>query len=132
MDVDKDTSYFQLQDKEYGGSKPAPVAITLSTPYWQELDYDDTYVFGRGSTSFSITSSQEEGDTASWQAGGGMNFSAEAMVGVSIGNQYSSTYHRTTLDNYNQLAKKYESEGVVPLDANAIMPHLLAIPQPTR
>lgn len=228
LDADKDTSYFQLQEKIYGWGKPTPVAITLSTPYWEDLDYDgdDDVTFGRGRTSFSITSSQEEGDTDSWKVGGGANFSVEQMLGTDIGvaeamggfsldlegiglhvhdyyesqnittgltynnpggqdgvvmmasplvsyyykvivpeytvtaeyrqayqdkygaacpyavgetiydqsydcsvdNQYGPTYHLLSLDRYNQLAQKYASEGVVPIDANAVMPHALGDP----
>lgn len=83
LDVDKDAVTYQYVDKAYGWSKPEVMAVMPSTPYWEELSYNSE-TFGRGKTSFELTTEHTDGTEGEWEVGIGFYMGTEVMVGAGL------------------------------------------------
>ncbi len=75
----KNAMQFKLKSKTYGWSAPEPIAVMEGVPYWGELVGVDDYQVG--STSFGISTSHAEGTEGNWSFGGGLNISADLLLG---------------------------------------------------
>ena len=83
LNVDNDTVTYQYIDKTYGWSKPQVMAVFPSTPYWEELSYNSE-TFGRGKTTFELTTEHTSGTEGEWNVGGGAYGSVEILFGIGI------------------------------------------------
>ncbi len=83
LDVDSDAVVYQYVDKAYGWSKPEVMAVMPSTPYWEELSYNSE-TFGRGKTTFELTTEHTDGTEGEWEIGGGAYASVEILFGAGI------------------------------------------------
>lgn len=72
---------FELQEVKYGWSNPQVIAVMLSSPYWNELNYG-TDMNAAGSTSFLISSGVETGESETLDLALGLSISASATAEV--------------------------------------------------
>ncbi len=72
---------YELQEVKYGWSNPQVIAVMLSSPYWDELDYGAD-MNAAGGTSFLISSGVETGSSGTLDLSLGLSFSASATAEV--------------------------------------------------
>lgn len=91
-------STYTLENVKYGWSNPQTIAVMLSSPYWNELDYGSD-MNAAGSTSFSLSSGVETSASGEIDLALGLSVSASAKTeifgnGVEIGGELKGTLNK--------------------------------------
>ncbi len=94
----QEDSKYTLQEVTYGWSNPQVLAVMLSAPYWNELDYGADMT-APGSTSFTLTSGVETSSSGGYNVALGLAFAAEAKAevmgnGVTIGAEIQASLQK--------------------------------------
>lgn len=76
-----ETQGYTFEEVKYGWSNPQIIAVMLSSPYWDELDYGAD-MSAAGSTSFLVSTGVEASSTKAVNIGLGLSFSASASAEV--------------------------------------------------
>jgi len=81
VNADNDTAYVQYQGKTVGWSNPGVLGITLSSPYWRELDYGSSGT-SRGTTTFGYNTSTSSAVTGNGSIGQCFAISSDVFTGI--------------------------------------------------